>query len=384
MKIQSMTKQLQLRLTLWTAFWFLVLWIVGMVSGIYGAKSYFNAELSSVAEEVVAYLDWQNDEISVADEQLSVNFKKLNSGYYYVIHAQRTARLTSESLGDFALELPRRLTSDEMLFLRAGPEGQKVLVRFAEVELGEKWLDIAVAEDVSTMITALTAYVILFSSSILIMALMIIIGIRKLIARRFSQLSDNKLYKLEQVQADLFNRRWPSEWVKLVDALHQALLQIKAKNVFSSRPITDAYVSWPKDLEGLVNQFNESHTDKQVVLNYKPQPMDLLFDKKDMTKALSSVLTNAIEWGQSQVLVEVTHQKDRLCITVEDDGKGMDPERLTQIQLRTSRRQASEENTGLRVLEEMVYAYQGTLNFEKSQDLGGLKVRICFARPVLE
>lgn len=384
MKIQSMAKQLQLRMTLWTAFWFMVLWLVGMLSGIYGAKSYFNAQLSNYTEEIIASLDWQNDEIRIADGQLTANFKQVNSGFYYVIHGQRSERVVSDSLGDFALDLPRRLSSDEMLFLREGPVEQTVLVRFAEVKLGDKWIDIAVAQDVSIMITALSSYAVLFSSSILIMALMIIIGIRQLVSRRFSKLSNTRLFKLEQVQAELFNRRWPLEWVNLVDSLHQALIQIKAKNLLSNRPMTDAYVCWPADLEQLVNNFNEAHSGKQVFLSYNLQPMDLLFDKKDMTKALSSVLANAMEWSQSQAWLEVTHINDRLCITIEDDGQGMDPDRLAQIQLRTGQRKASDENTGLRVLEEVVYAYQGTLNFEKSADLGGLKVRICFARPVLK
>lgn len=385
MKIQSMAKQLQLRMTLWTAFWFLVLWIVGMISGVSGAKSYFNTGLAKYADEIVANLEIQDDQQMLIDtKDLKVNFQQLNSGFYYVVHAQRAERVVSASLGDFVLDLPRRLTADEMLFLRDGPAGQKVLVRFAEYQLGEKWLDVAVAEDVSVMIKALSTYIAIFSGALFVMALMIIFGIRQLVARRFNQLSTAKMYKLDQVQAELFNRRWPQEWVFLVDRLHQALVQIKAKNTLSYRTYQQAHICWPADLEQLVAGFNQSVPDKQVFLNYKAKPMDLLIDQKDMKKALTSVLVNALEWGQSQAWIEVTHINDRLCITVEDDGQGMDPERLAQIQLRTSQRQTSEDTGGLRDLEEIVYAYQGTLNFEKSQDLGGLKVRICFARPVLD
>lgn len=384
MKFQSMAKQLQRRMTLWSAFWFLVLWGVGIFSGIWGAKSLMNQELTKHADALVERIELIDDSLSLNDDDFRVNFQQPNSGFYYVIHAQRADRLSSASLDGFVLDLPRRLRADEMLFLTQGPQDQTVLVRFAEYQLNDRWLDVAVAQDFSSMQTALMTYAAVFSFSLVLMALIIILGIRRVIRSRFHSLPQGrKTLGLDSMQAELFNGRWPVEWAPMADRLHQALIQLRAKKVQNQQPIDDYAVSWPQDLELIIEPYSQSHPDKQIYLKYSTEPIDLLIDQQDMATALNSLLDNAMQWGRSQVWVEVTHRQDRLCVSVEDDGDGMAPERLEQIQQRTRKRETAEEDTGLKQLEEVVYAYQGTLNFATSKALGGLHVRLCFARPNL-
>ena len=110
-------------------------------------------------------------------------------------------------------------------------------------------------------------------------------------------------------------------------------------------------------------------------------------EKGDLMEVLGNVLDNAYKWANSKIKVEVSKssaiakRRSKITIKVEDDGPGIDHDKikwLTQRGVRGDEREGPPgQGIGLGVVREIVESYSGTLDFSKSE-LGGCKVIIQF------
>ena len=110
-------------------------------------------------------------------------------------------------------------------------------------------------------------------------------------------------------------------------------------------------------------------------------------EKGDLMEVLGNVLDNAYKWANSKIKVAVSKsdsigkRRSKITITVEDDGPGIDHDKikwLTQRGVRGDEREGPPgQGIGLGVVREIVESYSGTLDFSKSR-LGGCKVIIQF------
>lgn len=106
-------------------------------------------------------------------------------------------------------------------------------------------------------------------------------------------------------------------------------------------------------------------------------------DREDMMELIGNLVDNACKWAHGQVIIKVSQQPG-LSIIVEDDGPGMKPEEKLLVLERGVRMDESMQGhgLGLAIVREIVDAYGGRLELEKSHELGGLKVSLYF--PSLE
>ncbi len=110
-------------------------------------------------------------------------------------------------------------------------------------------------------------------------------------------------------------------------------------------------------------------------------------EKGDLMEVLGNVMDNAYKWANSIIKVDVSkstadgERRSTITITVEDDGPGIDHDKikwLTQRGVRGDEREGPPgQGIGLGVVREIVESYSGTLDFTKSE-LGGCKVIIQF------
>lgn len=218
MKFPSMVKQLQRRLTVWLGFWGVVLWALIVLGGFVASQTWMATELAKDGQALVERTQLDDGRLVMNADDMRVNFIEPNSGFYYVMHAQRAERLSSPSLDGFVLELPQRVNSDVQVFTTPGPQQQILLVHFAEYELNGRWLDVAVARDFTSMQASLVRYGVQFTAFWLLTWLILILGVRRLVARRFASLPQGSgALGLDSMQAELFNKKWPQEWVGLAD-----------------------------------------------------------------------------------------------------------------------------------------------------------------------
>lgn len=384
MTVHSLQHQLQRGLSWRTTVLMLLVWGLGIVGVHIWAQQWMADELAQDSQQLATMIELHNDALQVDSRAHRVNFSQALSGHYFVIHGQQIKRVLSPSLDGFVIQLPERVGRQPMVFTAEGPAQSRLLVHFAEYDLGGRWFDVAVARDNRLMQQALNRFNWLFSLLMGLVWLALLLWQRRSVSKGFKPV--NKMthnLALDGLQENLFAKNWPAEWMALADRLHQALIQLRAKMLRDEQSADSYQVVWPHDLQRVIEPYHVAHPEIEIRLSFKPASFHLLVAQQDMTALVKNLLDNATQWGRSQIWLTVTHQEDQLCFTVEDDGEGMAPERVAQIQQRNANKVAGESPSGLMVVEDIVRAYQGKLEFGHSETLGGLRVKLCLNRPNL-
>lgn len=361
-------------------------WGLGLLAIHYAVERVHLIELERDTQALIERLSWTQDgQMLLVTEGLRVNYDKLYSGHYFVLHAQRTTLLRSPSLGDFSLQLKARTDAVVDVFELPGPLDSVLLVRFSQHFVDGRWIELAVAENYTDVKAALWRFMVAFSLAMVTMFCVIMLIFWRGLQRGFARVPcATSQLGLQTLQTNLLGAKIALEWLPLADRLHQALIQLHAYS-WRHHASSSAYESvWPLDLHRLLETYQVRAPHLRFQFRYDMAPAHWLIGQEDMQAALRSLLDNAVAWAKTEVHMVVQHKDDKLCIRIEDDGEGMEPARLEQIQQRTQAKALGEANTGLRLLEEIVYAYQGRLSFEGSKRLGGLSVLLCFDRPNFE
>ncbi len=110
-------------------------------------------------------------------------------------------------------------------------------------------------------------------------------------------------------------------------------------------------------------------------------------EKGDLMEVLGNIFDNAYKWAKSRIEISIraNEQTDKrrpaIQITVEDDGPGIDREKINRITQRGVRGDEREgppgQGIGLSVVQDIVESYSGELSFSETA-LGGCKVSIHF------
>ena len=100
-------------------------------------------------------------------------------------------------------------------------------------------------------------------------------------------------------------------------------------------------------------------------------------DLAKVNQVLFLLLDNAAKWAKGRVRCNI-EQSDMIHIIVEDDGDGVSEEALTALTQRGHRIDESlpGHGLGLSIVKEIVELYDGTLKFDSSPELGGLRVQV--------
>jgi signal transduction histidine kinase len=137
--------------------------------------------------------------------------------------------------------------------------------------------------------------------------------------------------------------------------------------------------------EALQRALTRIYRDKGVTITLTC-PADAKFqgEKHDLEEMLGNLLDNACKWAKSQVHLTVNPPTAsgaatvrRIVLTVEDDGRGLTPEQLTQIGKRGLRLDEATPGTGLglSIVNDLVTSYRGTFAISQSAH-GGLCARM--------
>ncbi|HEX5352668.1 MAG TPA: ATP-binding protein [Rhodanobacteraceae bacterium] len=112
-------------------------------------------------------------------------------------------------------------------------------------------------------------------------------------------------------------------------------------------------------------------------------------EEGDLLELLGNLLENAFKWANHRVLLSIrklTPDNPKawrlgLDIRVEDDGPGIPPEQLERVLQRGVRgdERVQGHGIGLAIVEDVVRAYRGTLQVDRSTELGGTCFHVSFA-----
>ena len=131
-------------------------------------------------------------------------------------------------------------------------------------------------------------------------------------------------------------------------------------------------------LKRMLESLQKVYRDKPIKLNISVDD-DLVFkgDEGDLMELLGNLLDNAFKWSSARIDIVAQQQGKKLSLRVMDDGPGIKPEQVENILQRGVRadQATAGHGIGLSIVCNIVDAYQGTLNIEKSQ-LGGAEIKI--------
>ena len=132
------------------------------------------------------------------------------------------------------------------------------------------------------------------------------------------------------------------------------------------------------EMRALVHTIASLYRDKHLdIVCDAPAQVHLQGDREDVLELFGNLLDNACKYGKHQVRVSI-QEDGGVRLTFEDDGPGCAPEqfaRLTQRGVRLDER-AQGDGLGLAIAADIVASYNGTLEFARSERLGGLRASV--------
>ncbi|MGH8147337.1 MAG: ATP-binding protein [Rhodanobacteraceae bacterium] len=134
--------------------------------------------------------------------------------------------------------------------------------------------------------------------------------------------------------------------------------------------------------EAVVRSLERVYSGKNILCEFDIEEGAQFYGEEgDLLELLGNLLENAFKWAEHRVLLSVkkiTPANPRawrmgLDIRVEDDGSGIPQEQLERVLQRGVRgdQRVQGHGIGLAIVEDIVRAYRGTLQVDRSTELGG-------------
>lgn len=107
-------------------------------------------------------------------------------------------------------------------------------------------------------------------------------------------------------------------------------------------------------------------------------------ERQDLDEMIGNLVENAAKYGGGSVFVTVEEQGDMVGIIIEDDGRGIPEKDRARIFDRGVRLDSGKPGTGLgmAIVRDVAEIYNGTIELDESEDMGGLLVRLRLPKAV--
>jgi signal transduction histidine kinase len=146
----------------------------------------------------------------------------------------------------------------------------------------------------------------------------------------------------------------------------------------ASGPALHARCSVAESVDGLVRTMRQIHADRGVTIASSVNTTHVFKGRReDLDEMLGNLLDNACKWGKAQVLIASAVDRDRLTVTVEDDGPGLDQEAREIVLKRGVRKDSSTPGSGLglAIVSDLAELYGGSIVLNRAS-VGGIAVRL--------
>ncbi len=437
--MKSLASYLHLSLTIGVVIVLTSVWLLGHFAVSTLTKQFVVDKLNQDIESLLASLDLQRKNISPARERMAAVYSQPFSGHYYLVRYTHHKAFTSRSLWDFNLTISDLAPGQSVTRAVAGPQGQELLLISRGFILKGQNITIAVAEDVVPFhqrTAVFVRYFALLSVAGLVLLLLLQHQVVRNTVRKLGAIRRDIL-ALARGEKQHLNQQVPAEVQPLVTEINHLLgmmrdrqersrnalgnlahalktplallMQVlerdktlsaskvaiataqakriheliqrelkRARIVGSSSSV--APFNAQKEMPDLISALRAMHHKKniQVQLLFDPE-LRPFGEREDMLELLGNLLDNACKWAYSRVLCRISIDM-AVHIQVEDDGQGLDEQVLHTLANRGQRLDETVEGhgLGLSIVSDIVKHYNGTIQFDRSPQLQGLRARIEF------
>lgn len=142
-----------------------------------------------------------------------------------------------------------------------------------------------------------------------------------------------------------------------------------------------------KHAEDIVVGLEKVHAARNLLCEFEVDPEARFYGESgDLLEILGNLLENAFKWAQHRILLTVKQLSERdkrrpgLEIVVEDDGPGIDPDKIEQVLQRGVRgdERVQGHGIGLSIVQDIVHTHRAEFEVSRSEELGGAMFRIRF------
>lgn len=432
---------LRARFFLWLSASLVVLvalaWLGGMLAARSLTETYIHTRLEHDAENLLLALGFDTDGHARLDTaRITPIYDRVFSGHYFVLTTPRET-LRSRSLWDETLTLPAHTTPGEPFHME-GPLAQPVLAVQMRYEKSGQPVSILMAEDVSEFREMARRFLIGFGLAGGLLLLLLLAMLHLLIRHslRPVRATVSQLRAMQAGERETIDTRVPDEIAPLTHEInnlnrsHTRRLErsrtalgnlahaIKTPLALARQSLQDLPEARRGDLDAAIERIDQSvsrelkrarlaggalarhrihtrellldlsavlgkiHGERRLAFDIDiPAEHVLVGDAADLSELFGNALDNAAKWARHRVRVRCTDTATRHCLSIEDDGPGIDPSESAQLLERGTR---MDENVpghglGLAIMQDIVKEYGGELVLERSA-LGGLDLRICLPR----
>lgn len=435
---------IQGRLTLWllgsVVLLFGLHWLVTSRAPVIFTETYVATRLEHDGETLLPGISFDALGKPMVDKHsIGPIYSRPGSGHYYIVATDRH-RLKSLSLGEADIDIPFGAKGKKKLIHLHGPDDQPLLVWIASVERDDRWMNIAIAEELTLLNEQVSVFRIRFGIVTLLLLAILLAAQRLIVRVSLAPLKSmgHACRKLEEGSIEALPEQVPVEIKPLVgeinrlvalmrQRLHRSrnsvgnlahalktplalLSQIVYQNTerFDRESREQARTSvamigsiidrelkrarlagaasagqvfnMHEELPSIVGLLKNVYADKHLVYETAlGSPQIIYGDREDMLEMLGNLMDNASKWARKKVRISAVLDR-QLTITVEDDGPGIDDSLRDNLTRRGARFDESTagHGLGLSIVKDIVTQYGGTMQMDRSAELGGLKVRISF------
>jgi len=146
----------------------------------------------------------------------------------------------------------------------------------------------------------------------------------------------------------------------------------------ASGPALHTRCSVSESVDGLVRTMRQIHADRGVTITSHIDASHVFKGRReDLDEMLGNLLDNACKWARTQVVIASTAAGERLTLTVDDDGPGLDEQARTAVLQRGVRKDLATPGSGLglAIVNDLADVYGGSIVLDRASS-GGLMARL--------
>ncbi len=436
--MKSLEGRLQLGLVVTLVVLMGLIWLIGSQALRSMTEDFVTSRLEHDAQGLLAAMIIDRGGMKLRWRRINQVYSQPFSGHYYVIRFDDGHTVRSRSLWDQSLEIPELAPGETRRDLVQGPSDQQLLLLLYGYEKGGRNVTLGVAEDM-TPIYRERDYFMRWFAALALGGLLVLLLVQSLVVRRsFKRLEGVRedMRRLEQGQVVELSEDVPNEVRPLVQEFNhllrllaqrlersrnalgnlahalkgplnllthyfdssgpdpddsgrqQAAVQTKRIRQLMERELKRARLAGKdpssrrfnpvEELPDLIGVLRQVHRGKSISVQHEiDEGVEPFGDREDMLELLGNLLDNACKWAASRAVCRI-EGGERIGILVEDDGKGLKDDDIQHLTERGTRLDETAEGhgLGLAIVGDIVKLYDGSITFRRSDELGGLSVRI--------
>lgn len=433
--MSSLKSRLNLGVLLISLIFFGFLMIINVVFFNSFGQDFVETRLQYDTDALLANLSpGQDNPLQLDEESLNPIFLKPYSGHYFRIDLNEQTYL-SRSLWDKTMSGTVLNVGEKRLIEIEGPVEEKLLVLEGTYEKEGQIVRIIVAEDYSPItnsLKTLTIALVILNGGIVLLLMFI----QRIIVTRGMgplQKTTEELSAIGAGEKDFLDEKVPEEVLPLVKEINKLMVMVdnrikrsttalgnlahalktplalieqsasgKIKEI-SAEEIKGATnqikhqldselkrariigstahghkINLKQVIEPLIETLQKIYYEKNISFNINIEDdANYVGDRHDIMELFGNLLDNACKWAKEVIDVKIT-KNGTLHIIIEDDGPGITPEKIKEIETRGLRLDEAGEGhgLGLSIVREIIDLNDAKISYGKSENLGGLKISI--------